>query len=43
MDEMKQETKLSESIGQRTKALFEAHRQSIFKRTDRLFAGLMAF
>lgn len=28
-------------MSQRTEALFEAHRQSIFRRTDRLFAGFL--
>jgi hypothetical protein len=27
----------------RAEQLFEAHRQTIFQRTDRLFAGLMLF
>src|SRR5712692_5107608 len=43
MDKVTQKTELSEAIAQRTEVLFEEHRQSIFERTDRLFAGLMVF
>ena len=34
---------LSESIARRTSELFAAYQQDIHRRTDRLFAGLMAF
>ncbi len=41
MEEMNRDT--PESVAERSEAIFEEHRQSIFKRTDRLFAGLMIF
>ena len=34
---------LSESIARRTEELFAAYQHDIYRRTDRLFAGLMAF
>ena len=34
---------LNEMIGRRTEVLFREHQQSIFRRTDRLFAWLMVF
>lgn len=33
----------SDATAQRTASLFQEHQQSLFKRTDRLFAGLLAF
>src|SRR5579883_763945 len=32
-----------DTTDRRTKALYEAQRQAIFRRTDRLFVGLLAF
>jgi two-component system sensor histidine kinase/response regulator len=33
----------AQSVAARTQELFEAHRQSVFRRTDHLFAGLLLF
>lgn len=42
MEEVNTEMPLSESVARRAEFLFDEHRQQIYKRTDRLFAGLMA-
>ena len=43
MEEVNREIDQTESIARRGQVLFGQHCQSILKRTDRLFAGLMVF
>src|SRR5437763_900184 len=41
VEETMKDARLSETVAHRAAILFKDHHQSIYRRTDRLFAGLM--